>query len=402
MEENSTFLLSQVDGIDAILFGHSHLQFPSEAFKDIPGVNLARGTINGVAAVMPGFWGSHLGIVDFTLALGGTGKWRILEQASHLRAIFKTEDRRRIPVVESDPEVVAAVKEEHEATLAFVRKPVGKTTAPIFSYFSLVQDDPSVQIVSDAQKWYVENLIKGTELGNLPVLSAAAPFKAGGRGGAEYYTDVPVGDIAIKNVADLYLYPNTLQVVRVTGAQVKEWLEMSAGIFNQIDPNKAEPQKVINEAFPSFNYDVIDGVTYKIDVTKPRRYDNDGKLVAPDSHRIVDLRFKGQPIDHAAFFAVASNNYRASGGGKFPGVDGKNVIIESPEENRGVVVDYIFDKGTIDPSADGNWSFAPVGKPVVLEFESSPAAEKFLSAAPGVAVLGPGDKGFIRYGLRLN
>lgn len=141
MEENSTFLLSQVDGIDAILFGHFHLQFPSDQFKDIPGVNLARGTINGVAAVMPGFWGSHLGIVDFTLALGGTGKWRILEQASHLRVVFKTEDRRRIPMVESDPEVVAAVKEEHEATLAFVRKPVGKTTAPIFSYFSLVQDD---------------------------------------------------------------------------------------------------------------------------------------------------------------------------------------------------------------------------------------------------------------------
>ncbi|MBM3598110.1 MAG: bifunctional 2',3'-cyclic-nucleotide 2'-phosphodiesterase/3'-nucleotidase [Alphaproteobacteria bacterium] len=401
LSENATWRLAQVDGIDAILFGHSHLQFPSEQFKDFPGVNLARGTINGVASVMPGFWGSHLGIVDLTLSVDDAGKWKLADKQGSLRAIFKVEDRKRIPVVQNDPEVVAAVKEEHEGALAFVRKAVGKTSAHIHSYFSLVQDDPSVQIVTDAQKWYVENLLKGTEHGNLAVLSAGAPFKAGGRGGAEYYTDIPAGDIAIKNVADLYLYPNTLQVVKVSGAEVKEWLEMSAGIFNQIDPNKTEPQALINSGFPSFNYDIIDGVTYKIDVSKPRRYDNDGKLVAPDSHRIVDLKFQGKPIDAAQMFAVATNNYRASGGGKFPKIDGKNVIVESPEENRGVIIDYMFDRKSIDPTADGNWSFASVGKPVTLMFESSPAAEKFLSAAPGVKVLGPGEAGFMRYGLTL-
>ncbi len=131
------------------------------------------------------------------------------------------------------------------------------------------------------------------EYKDLPILSAAAPFKAGGRGGPEYYTDVPAGDIAIKNVADLYLYPNTLQAVLITGADVREWLEMSAGIFNQINPGEAD-QKLLNDGFPSYNYDVIDGVTYEIDLSQPSRYDKDGNVVAPDAHRIVNLKFNGE------------------------------------------------------------------------------------------------------------
>jgi 2',3'-cyclic-nucleotide 2'-phosphodiesterase/3'-nucleotidase len=401
-EENAAWLLSKVEGLDAILFGHAHLLFPSDQFKALPGVDVAKGTLNGVAAAMPGFWGNHLGLIDLTLSVDDAGKWKVTDRQSQLRAVFKVEGRNRLPAVDNDPAVVAAVKEEHEGTLGFIRKAVGKTAARIHSYFALVQDDPSIQIVTDAQKWYVETLLKGTEYGNLPVLSAGAPFKAGGRSGPEFYTDIPAGPLAVKNVADLYLYPNTVQVVKVTGAQVKEWLEMSAGMFNQVDAASSEPQPLLNNAFPSYNYDVIDGVTYKIDVTKPRRYDNDGKLVAPESHRIVDLAFGGKPIDPAMVFAVATNNYRASGGGKFPGLDGKNIIVESPEENRTVIIDYLFDKGSIDPSADGNWSFAKPARPVTLMFESSPAAEPLLASMKGVSVIGPGAGGFVRYGLKLD
>jgi len=400
-DENASWLLSKVPGVDAILFGHAHLLFPSEQYKSVAGVDVAKGTINGVAAVMPGFWGNHLGIIDLTLSVDDAGKWKVANAQSQLRAVFRMEGRQRVPVVDNDPAIVAAVKHEHEGTLAFVRKAVGKTSARIHSYFALVQDDPSIQIVTDAQKWYVENLLKGTEYDKLPVLSAGAPFKAGGRSGPDFYTDIPAGDLAVKNVADLYLYPNTVQVVRVTGAQVKEWLEMSAGIFNQIDPNSTAEQALLNSNFPSFNYDVIDGVTYKIDVTKPRRYDNDGKLVASDSHRVVDLAYQGKPIDPAMVFAVATNNYRASGGGKFPALDGKNVIVESPEENRTVIIEYLFEKGAIDPSADNNWSFAKPVKPVTVVFESSPAAEALLATTKGMTKLGPGASGFMRYALKL-
>jgi 2',3'-cyclic-nucleotide 2'-phosphodiesterase / 3'-nucleotidase len=114
-------------------------------------------------------------------------------------------------------------------------------------------------------------MLKGTPYESLPLLSAAAPFKAGGRGGPEYYTDVPAGDVAIKNVADLYLYPNTIRAVKVTGQQLKDWLERSAGIFNQIVPGQAD-QPLINPDFPSYNFDVIDNVTYQIDLSQPSRY----------------------------------------------------------------------------------------------------------------------------------
>ena len=110
------------------------------------------------------------------------------------------------------------------------------------------------------------------------MLSAAAPFKAGGRGGPDYYTDVKAGPIAIKDVADIYLYPNTVRAVKVSGAEVREWLERSAGLFNRIDPAKTTEQELIDPAFPPFNFDIIDGVTYQIDVTQPSRYDEDGKV----------------------------------------------------------------------------------------------------------------------------
>lgn len=109
---------------------------------------------------------------------------------------------------------------------------------------------------------------EGSEYKDLPILSAGAPFKAGGRNGANYYTNIPAGDLAIKNVGDLYLYDNTVQIVKLTGSEVKDWLEMSAGQFNQIDPAKGGDQALLNENFRSYNFDVIDGVTYQVDVTK--------------------------------------------------------------------------------------------------------------------------------------
>jgi hypothetical protein len=157
-----------------------------------------------------------------------------------------------------------------------------------------VADDPSVQIVSNAQTWYIKDMLKEhASTRTLPLLSAAAPFKAGGRGGADYYTDVPAGDIAIKNVADLYLYPNTVQAVVITGAQVKNWLEMSAGMFNTVAPG-AKDVALLNTTFPSYNFDIIDGVTYQIDLSQPAKYDGDGKAVNPDSNRIQNLAFERQ------------------------------------------------------------------------------------------------------------
>ena len=105
----------------------------------------------------------------------------------------------------------------------------------------------------------------------------------------------------------------------LTGVQVREWLEASAGAFNRIDPSRTGEQTLLNPSFPNYNFDVIDGVTYQIDVSQPARYDGDGKVVALNSHRIRDLAYGGKPIDETRKFVVVTNNYRAGGGGKFPG-----------------------------------------------------------------------------------
>lgn len=399
--ENAAIPLAAVDGIDAILTGHSHLVFPSKTFEGRDGVDSAAGTIAGKPGVMGGFWGSHMGLLDLMLEQDG-GTWRIAAHTAEARPIVKrNEDRSYTALVEDYAPVLAAAQKEHDATLDYVRRAVGKTDAPLYSYFALVADDPSVQIVSNAQMWYIKQMLEGTEYSELPLLSAAAPFKAGGRGGADYYTDVPMGDVAIKNVADLYLYPNTVRAVVVTGAQVKGWLERSAGMFNQITPGGAD-ETLLNPDFPSYNFDVIDGVTYQIDLSQPAMFDKDGAVVNAGSNRISNLQYNGQPIDPEAKFVIATNNYRASGGGNFPGADGSTIIFEGPDTNRDVLVRYIVDKGTVNPTADGNWGFAPMPGTTVL-FDTGPGGAQYAGAVQGVVIepAGDGENGFTRFRIAL-
>ncbi|MGF7049007.1 2',3'-cyclic-nucleotide 2'-phosphodiesterase/3'-nucleotidase [Paenibacillus sp. DS2015] len=395
--ENSVLYLSQVEGIDAILFGHAHKVFPSADFKDAKGVDLEKGTINGVPSVEPGYWGDHLGIIDLDLRQVD-GKWTVFDSAVEARPIYDIANKKSL--VETDLTIVDAVKQEHAETLEYIRGPVGKTSAAINSFFALVQDDPSIQIVTNAQKWYVGNNLQGTEYEKLPVLSAGAPFKAGGRSGASYYTNIPAGTIAIKNVADLYVYPNTVHAVWVTGAEVKEWLEWSAGQFNQIDPSSTEEQNLINGDFPTYNYDVIDGVNYQIDVTQPAKYDAKADIINPSSSRIKNLEYQGKPIDPTQKFIVATNNYRASSS-KLANPDGKRIVMAAPDENRQVIVDYIREEGTINPTADGNWSLAPINNTVNVTFVSSPDAQALMKGSTTMSYVSTGADGFAKYSLKM-
>ncbi|WP_394137793.1 bifunctional 2',3'-cyclic-nucleotide 2'-phosphodiesterase/3'-nucleotidase [Cytobacillus oceanisediminis] len=401
MEENAAYDLTKVDGIDAVISGHNHKTFPGD-FTDLPGVNPEKGTVNGVPFIMPGNWGNQLGVMDLTV-VKEKGKWKVKDSDSTLRAIFKSYKNEagatvKESLADADPAILEAVKEEHEGTVNYVRQPVGETTADIHSYFALVKDDPSIQIVTNAQKWYIEKQLKGTADESTPVLSAGAPFKAGGRNGASYYTYIPEGTIAIKNVADLYLYPNTVATVKIKGSDVKEWLEMSAGQFNQVNENEAGEQSLINNDFPTYNYDVIDGVTYEIDVTEPAKYDKDGKLVNPDASRIKNLQYNGAPIDLDQEFIVVTNNYRASG--NFPGVRNNTAVELYPDENRQAIIDYIREEQTIDPSADSNWSFAPVTGEVNVTFESSPEAKDAIAENSGINYVGEASNGFGKYSLQ--
>ena len=399
--ENASLQLAMVDGIDAILSGHQHLVFPGPKYDGIDGVDSAKGTLHGKPAAMGGFWGSHLGVIDLMLERSG-GEWKVMSFATEARPISKRgEDRSTTALVESQQYVLDSVQQQHDETLKYIRRAVGKTAAPLHSYFALVADDPSVQIVSIAQKWYIAEMLKGTEYASLPILSAAAPFKAGGRGGPEYYTDVAVGDVAIKNVSDLYLYPNTARAVKVTGAQVKGWLERSSGMFNQVEVGKAD-QVLLNPDFPSYNFDVIDGVTYEIDISQPSRFGPKGEEINPAANRIVNLMYDGKPVTDDMEFIIATNNYRASGGGDFPGAKGDTIVFEAPDTNRDVIVRYIVEQGTINPIADANWSFKSLPQTTVL-FDTGPKAQDYIDDLKGVEIepAGDGPEGFARFRIKL-
>lgn len=411
LAENSVYYLSEVPGVDAILFGHAHAVFPGKDFADIKGADIANGTLNGVPAVMPGMWGDHLGVVDLVLN-NDSGKWQVTHSRAEARPIYDAAAKRSLAA--EDSKLLSVLKESHNATREFVSKPIGKSADNMYSFLSLVQDDPTVQVVNMAQKAYVERYIQGDpDLASLPVLSAAAPFKAGGRkNDPASFVEVEKGQLTFRNAADLYLYPNTLVVVKASGKEVKEWLECSAGQFNQIDPHSSKPQSLINwDTFRTYNFDVIDGVNYQVDVTQPARYDGECQSLNPQAERIKNLTFNGKAIDPNAIFLVATNNYRAYGG-KFAGTGESHIAFASPDENRSVLAAWVSAEsaraGAIHPAADNNWRLAPIHSDTALDirFETSPSAKAaaFIKekAQYPMSQVGSDDIGFVIYNVDLS
>jgi 2',3'-cyclic-nucleotide 2'-phosphodiesterase / 3'-nucleotidase len=380
LAENSVYYLSQVEGINAIMFGHSHGIFPSEDFKSLPNTDIKTGNINHVPAVMPGHWGSHLGVVDLVLD-GDKSKWQVISGKSEARPIYDIKTKKAL--VKADPNIVDILSKDHQGTREFVSNPIGKVSTDITSYLALVEDTSALQIINDAQIDYVKQFIKGDpDLDGLPVLSAIAPFKAGGRkNDPSAFVDVKKGNLSFRNAADIYLYPNILSAVKITGKDVKEWLECSAGVYNQINTNSSQPQYLINwDKFRTYNFDIIDGVNYQIDVTKPPRYDANCQLINPTSERIRNLTYQQKTIDPNQEFLIATNNYRAYSS-IFPGTGEKNVKFNSPDDLRVILSAYITNTtqkySITNVTVDNNWQISPIAsnKKLDIRFESSPTDE---------------------------
>ncbi|PWB80175.1 MAG: bifunctional 2',3'-cyclic-nucleotide 2'-phosphodiesterase/3'-nucleotidase [Methylocystaceae bacterium] len=391
-EENAALQLAAVPGIDAVMMGHSHRVFPGPDYAGLEGVDAERGALAGVPAVMPGFWGSHLGVVDLSLAHDGA-RWIVDRFAVEARPIYRRESGRVVALAPADPAVEKIVSIEHEATKSWVDQPIGRLQAPLHSFFVWIGVDPVAALVNAAQLAYARPLLAATPYAELPLLSAAAAFRAGHT--PEAYIDLAPGPIALRDVADIYPYPNTLAALRVTGAGLREWLEHSARIFERIDPADERPQPLINRRTPSYNFDVIAGVTYKIDVSKPARYDASGKPIEPDASRIVDLRYLDREIDPAQEFVVVTNNYRADGGGKFPGLDGRGVVLRAPDSNRDAIERFLRAGEAV--ATERPWSFAPLGRRVTVAFDSSPSAARRLADAPGLRAAGLENAGYLRF-----
>jgi len=365
--ENGSLYLTEVPGIDALLLGHSHEVFPNAASKaagfNLPEVDKVLGRVHGVPTVMPGLWGKHLGVIRLVLRHDGK-RW--VSDAGAAKVETRSIQRPDRSFVEPDPEIAALVKAEHEATIAYVKTPIGDTDFRMSAYFADVGDVSAIQVVNQAQADYVRRHIQANmpQYAQLPVLSMSAPFKTGAAGVADY-TDVAPGKMALNNAADLYLYPNDLHAVKVDGATLKAWLEKAAGRFNTIDPKRNEPQELVNAGFAGFNFDMLTDpdVRYQIDVTQ-----------AP-GQRIKGLSWRGQPVRADQEFIVATNNFRASGGGGFPGLDGSKTVFASPDNNRAVLIAFIRSARHLTRSANGSarsWRFAPVKTKGPVLFHSAP------------------------------
>ena len=376
--ENGNWHLSKVAGIDAMLIGHSHQIFPNAtstvAQFNLPGVDKTKGTVNGVPTVMANFWGKHLGVVKLELAYGG-GKWGVDTSKTVVEA--RATQNADKSYVDPDPSVAAAIAAEHAATIAYVKTPIGSTDFRMNSYFADVGDVSAIQIVNEAQAKYVAGYVSANlpQYKTLPVLSVSAPFKSGFGGGNDF-TDVAQGNVAINNAADLYLYPNTIYAVKVKGSDIRAWLEKAATRFNQIDPSKTADQALVS-SFPGYNFDLFTSpdLSYEIDVTQPL------------GSRIRNLSYKSAAIDANAEFIVATNNYRASGGGGFPGLDGSKTIYASPDANRDVLIAHIKATKSLTRVTDGSarsWHFTKVTTAGRVTFKSA-AGQLALAHSAGLS-----------------
>jgi 2',3'-cyclic-nucleotide 2'-phosphodiesterase/3'-nucleotidase len=376
--ENANWHLAREPGIDVLLLGHSHARFPDPGnaksrYAAMPGVDNERGLVHGKPAVMGDFWGKSLGVIDLAL-VRRDGRWQVDAGAtrSHVRDTRRPDGSHVAP----DPRIAERIRPEHEATIAYVSQPIGDSDFAMTSYFTEVGDVTALQPVNMAQRAYVESTIARElpQYAGIPVLAAAAPFKTG-FGGAADYTDIAAGPLAINSAADLYLYPNTLAAVKIDGETLRGWLERSATRFNRIDPTRTEPQELLNRKFPGYNFDVLQGgIRYTIDVTRPV------------GARIGDLRWDGKPVEPAQPFIVVTNNYRASGGGHFPGLDGANVVLSSPDTNRDVLIEWVRATRHLQRATHGSdrsWRFARIRTAGPVTFTSA-ASKAELARAAGI------------------
>lgn len=391
--ENASAAVAALPGIDVVIAGHTHEVFPP---ADDPGA-----TLSGKPAVMPGFFGSHLGVIDLDL-VRQDNRWRIADHRSALWPVSRRDaDGSVAPLAVSDPCIEALAAPAHAATLAWARRRIGHNAAPLHSYFALIRACPTVQIVARAQAAQVARALADTPHAGLPILSAVAPFRAGGRGGPENYSHVAVGDLQMRHISDLYMHPNTLTALQISGKELTTWLEHSASLFLQITPGQPD-QPLIDPDFPSFNFDCIDGVTYRIDLSQPPRHAPQGAILNPAARRITDLAHGGVPIAPDAQFILATNSYRTGGSGDFAGATPDRVIYASGRLNAEVLLDHILEQGGIPAPGPGNWRFAPMPGTSVL-FDSAPEAAACVGELPpgSVEPLDLQPDGFRRFRLHL-
>jgi 2',3'-cyclic-nucleotide 2'-phosphodiesterase/3'-nucleotidase len=331
VENASAMVAEQVPGIDAILFGHSHQDVPERFVTN-------QETGEEVLMSMPSFWGRRLSVMDLALRRE-RGRWRV---------VSKSAVALNANTVEEDPDVVAAVEGQHAVAVDYVNQVIATSTEELSAAEACWKDTAIVDYIQHVQIETVRAALQGTPEADLPVISIAAPFSRS--------AVFPAGDVSIRDMAGLYIYDNTLLASEVTGAQVRDYLEFSARYFERVAPGEAvDPQRITNAGgTPDYNFDQIAGLEYEIDISRP------------EGQRITALTLDGAEVADDQRFVMAVNNYRQSGGGRFPHIVDAPVVYNEQVEVRQALIDHATGTGTIDP-ADfhvPNWRLVREGEPV--------------------------------------
>lgn len=384
--ENSGLQIAALEDLDALVLGHTHLWFPGPDQPEHSDIDAANGTVCGVPCVQPGAMGAFLGVLDLTLGLQND-KWSVTAHGARLEQVSTAPE---------DASLRKQLQPVHDWALSELRRPVGDLPRPIHSYLGLLPGCPSVQIVGDVQRSYVREQLAGTRWSDLPVLSAASPQRCGGRSGPGHFTEIGPGTIAISDISSLQYFPNDVSALRLTGAEIADWLEMSASIYRQIQSEMAQ-QPLIHPEFPAYNADTVFGLSYEIDLTQAPRFGPEGECLRPDSRRIRNLRWQARALDPEQAFVLAVNNYRAGGGGAFPHVSPDRIILEKDMKIRDLLVRALSDPAQHTLTTKAPWSFTPITGASAV-FDTGPGFQAHFdpAARPDLSILGKTDTGFLR------
>ncbi|WP_031072777.1 bifunctional metallophosphatase/5'-nucleotidase [Streptomyces sp. NRRL S-118] len=331
IENAAALVAEQVPGIDAILVGHAHTEIPEYRVKN-------KESGRDVVLSEPLKWGQRLTLFDFGL-VWRKGRW-VVETVGAQVLNSNT--------VEEDPEIVKLLGDEHEKVVAYVNQVIGTSTATMSTADAPWKDEPIIDLINHVQAETVKAALAGGAYAGLPVLSQASCFSRTAK--------IPAGRVTIRDAAGLYPFENTLEARLMTGAQLKDYLEYSARYYVQTPAGApVDTAKLTNAGgTPDYNYDAVYGLTYEIDIARPA------------GSRIVNLSFEGEPLDPAARFVLAVNNYRASGGGAFPHVAAAQQLWANSDEIRNTIIQWVQAKGTVDPAAFASvgWKLTRDGVPV--------------------------------------
>ncbi len=304
--ENAAIAIAkQTSGVDAIFMGHTHRDTPATL-------------INGVVLTQANHWGRHLARVDLYLQKDGE-RWQVYARSA-----------RTIPVddsVPADPEILKVAEPYHTETQAWLSKVIGESAAELTASDARFRDTAILDLIQRVQ----------LDVGKADV-SMAASFNPRAR--------IPKGPVTVRDIAGLYVYENTLVVLEITGAQLKEALEHSARYFRVYEPGKTAAE-LVDEKIPAYNFDVAEGVTYELDISKPQ------------GQRIKNLQFRGKPLAPNQKLRLATNNYRVNGGGGYTMYRDAPVLYRSGEEIRELIIEWVEQQKNIPTEPTNNWRLVP-------------------------------------------